>query len=342
VKRRILDGFIKSFAFGAALIVASMASAASTDPKVIEGARKEGKISWYTTTIIQDATRFISAFNQKYPFVRVDLLRMGSAKAVNRVETEARAGKFLVDVLNINDTESVGLQDKGFFQKYASPELKYYPKELLDPAGYAFPFKFIPNVIGYNTRLVPASEAPVRYEDLLAPKWKSKILIDSGDFRVYSALIQHWGKERALKFLTDLAKQDIQWRPGHLMLAQNLAAGETSLGLIFANHAEILRSKGAPIDWDTRLDPVFLSANSNFIPGKAPHPNAAKLFVDFTLSKQGQMILADTWRITPHPEVPPKTSKLDPRNLKLVLAQTPSDEDFQQQVKEWMTIFRSK
>ncbi|MGH7834609.1 MAG: ABC transporter substrate-binding protein [Candidatus Binatia bacterium] len=338
----MLDGSIKAFAFALILIVASTAAAASSDPKVIEGAKKEGKATWYTTTIIQDATRLIAAFNQKHPFVKVELLRMGSAKAVNRVETEARAGKFLADVLNINDTESVGLQDKAFFQKYASPELKYYPKELLDPAGYAFPFKYIPNVIGYNTRLVPASEAPTRYEDLLAPKWKSKILIDSGDFRLYSALIQYWGKERALKFLMDLAKQDIQWRPGHLMLAQNLAAGETSLGLIFANHAEILRSKGAPIDWDTRLDPVFLSANSNFIPVKAPHLNAAKLFVDFTLSKEGQTILVDTWRITPHPEVPPKTSKLDPKNLKLVLAQTPSDEVFQQQVKEWMTIFRLK
>lgn len=311
----------------------------ASDSRIVEAARREGKIIWYATTNVEDARRFIAAFNEKYPFVEVQALRMSSGRAVNRIETEARAGTFNVDVLNVNDVESTRLVEKGFFVKYQSPGLAEYPKQLLDPAGYALPFKHIPHVIGYSTRYVTGAEAPVRWDDLLEPKWKGKILMDPGDFSLYSGFIQLWGRERAKHFIERLAHQDIQWRPGQFLLAQGLAAGESSIGLIFANHAEMLRAKGAPIDWDHRLDPIFLSANVNFLMTKAPHPNAAKLFIDFTLSKESQTILADTWRITPFPGVAPKTKKLDPKNLKLLLINTLPDHLLQQHVEEWNSAF---
>jgi iron(III) transport system substrate-binding protein len=314
----------------------------AADPRVVEEAKREGKLTWYATTNVEDARRFIAAFNEKYPFIQVQSLRMGSGRAVNRLETEARAGTVNADVLNVNDVESVRLVEKGFFAKYSSPELAHFPKHLLDPAGYALPFKNIPRVIGYSTRYVSPSEAPTRYEDLLEPKWKGKILMDPGDFTLYSGFLQHWGQERARSFLQRLSRQEIQWRPGQFLLAQGLAAGESSIGLIFANHAEMLRAKGAPIDWDNRLDPIFLSANVNFILAKAPHPNAARLFADFTLSKESQMILADTWRITPYPGVAPKTKKLDPKNLKLLMIDSLPDRILQQHIEDWKAIFGLK
>ena len=295
---QLLQLFLCSFCVTALSGLLRPSSVFSTsDPKIVEAARKEGKLTWYATTNVEDARRFIAAFNEKYPFIQVQSLRMGSGRAVNRIEAEARAGTFNVDVLNVNDVESARLVEKGFFSKYSSPELVHYPKHLIDPAGYAMPFKSVPHVIGYSTRYVSASEAPTRYEDLLEPKWKGKILMDPGDFTLYSGFIQYWGKERAKTFLERLSRQEIQWRPGQFLLAQGLAAGESSIGLIFANHAEMLRSKGAPIDWESRLDPIYLSANVNFLLTQAPHPNAAKLFIDFTLSRESQMILADTWRI---------------------------------------------
>ena len=314
----------------------------ASDPRIVEEAKKEGKLTWYATTNVEDAKRFIAAFNETYPFIQVQSLRMGSGRAVNRIEAEARAGTVNADVLNVNDVESIRLVEKGFFAKYSSPELAHYPKSLIDPAGYALPFKSIPRVIGYSTRYVSPNEAPTRYEDLLEPKWKGKILMDPGDFTLYSGFVQHWGKERAKSFLQRLSRQEIQWRPGQFLLAQGLAAGESSIGLIFANHAEMLRAKGAPIDWDNRLDPIFLSANVNFVLAKAPHPNAARLFADFTLSKESQMILADTWRITPYPGVPPKTKKLDPKNLKLLLINALPDKVLQQHIEDWKGIFSLK
>ncbi|MBI4522523.1 MAG: extracellular solute-binding protein [Deltaproteobacteria bacterium] len=326
--------------FCLALMSGPFAVMAASDPKVVDGARKEGKVTWYATTNVQDARPFISGFNQKYPFVQVELLRLGSSRAVNKVATEARAGTFSVDVLNVNDVEATRLAERGMFLKYQSPEIKYYPRHLTDSDGHWLPFKTLPHVIGYNSRLVPAKEAPSSFEDLLDKKWRGKIMMDPEDFRLYSGFIQVWGKERARKYLDTLSRQEIQWRPGHSLLAQVLAAGEAPIALIFAHHAEILRSKGAPVDWDNRLDPIFLSANVNFIAARAPHPNAAKLFVDFTLSKEAQMILADSWRITPHPEVPPKTRKLDPKYLKMVLIRAMPDEILQEHVEEWRKIFK--
>ena len=313
-----------------------------TDSKIIEAAKKEGTLNWYATTNIRDGSKFIKGFNKRYPFIRVQFLKLGSGRSINRVETEARAGVFKVDVLNVNEAEGTRLASKGFFAKYQSPHLQYYPKDLKDPRGYWFPFKNLPLVIGYNTNLVAPNEVPRRYEDLLDKKWKGKILIDREEYRLYNGLIQYWGKERARSFLKKLARQDIQWRRGHTLLAQLLLAGEAPLGIIFAHHAEIFRSKGAPIDWDNRLDPVLLSPNVNFISAKAPHPNAAKLFVDFTISKEGQKIMADAWRITPHPGVPAKTEKLDPKNLKMILIRGVPSENFQRVVDEWREIFDLK
>lgn len=315
---------------------------AQSDPKVIEAAKKEGQLNWYATTNIRDGGKFIKGFNKKYPFIKVQHLNMGSGQAINRVVTEARAGVDQVDVLNVNDVEAVHLAKKGFFAKYDSAELKNYPEDLKDPLGFWFPFKNLPLVIGYNTQLVAPGEAPGSYEDLLDPKWKGKILMDREEYRLYNGLIQYWGEERARGYLKKLSKQDIQWRRGHTLLAQVLLAGEAPVGLVFAHHAEIFRSKGAPIDWETRLDPVLLSANVNFIVEKAPHPNAARLFVDFTLSKEGQEIMADAWRITPHPNVQAKTPKLDPKNLKIWLVRAISGDKVQSLVNEWREIFDLK
>lgn len=332
--------FISAMSFAA--LGVSEPGRASGDPAVVAAAKKEGNLNWYATTNIRDGGKFIKGFNRKYPFIKVQQLGMGSGQAINRVETEARAGVDKVDVLNVNDVEAVHLAAKGFFLKYDSPELENYPDNMKDPLGYWFPFKNLPLVIGYNTELVAPNEVPRSYQDLLDPKWKSKILMDREEYRLYNGLVQYWGAERARSYLKKLAGQEIQWRRGHTLLAQVLLAGEAPVGLIFAHHAEIFRSKGAPIDWDNRLDPVLLSANVNFIAAKAPHPSAAKLFVDFTLSKEGQKIMADAWRITPHPEVPAKTAKLDPRNLKMMLIRAVPQDELQALVDEWREIFNLK
>ena len=111
-----------------------------------------------------------------------------------------------------------------------------------------------------------------------------------------------------------LAKQDIQLRNGQTLIAQLMAAGEFSVAMVLAHRIEKMKEQGAPVAWVTTLDPVTVSLHPIGIAAKAPHPNAAKLFVDFILSKDGQQLLLSIERTPARPGI---DTKMEARKLKL-------------------------
>ena len=322
--------------FLAGLPLSSAAQDART-AKLIEGAKKEGSLMWYTSTSIEDAKSLFDAFKKRYPFINTEFFNAGSARLFNRILNESRAGKVFFDLVAVRGLETHQLVKGGFIQPYMSPEATVYPAGFKDPKGFWVDYFDAYNVIGYNTKLVSKDQAPRSWDDLLNPKWKGQIALDEEMYSWYGALIQVWGRERALKFMKGLAKQDIQLRSGQTLIAQMMAAGEFPIAIVLAHRMEKMKEQGAPVDWVTTLDPITASLHPIGIAAKAPHPNAARLFIDFLLSKEGQQVVLAIGRTPARPGV---DTKMEAKHLKLYPVPPELGEHYNQFQKEFREIFR--
>ena len=169
--------------------------------------------------------------------------------------------------------------------------------------------------MAYNTQLVKPNEAPKKYEDLLAPRWKGRIGVNLQDPEWYVNLQRRWGKEKARNFLKALAAQQPGVRDGHNITAQLLAAGEFhAVTNTYAHIAARIKGQGGPVQY-VFDEPVITYVHPIALIKSAPHPNAGKLLMSFILSAEGQRMLRDQGRIPGHRDIDPKVFPL--RNVKL-------------------------
>ena len=140
-----------------------------------EGARKEGQLVFYTSLSLTDYPKVMAAFESSYPFIKTNTYRATPSGVFTRVDTEARAGRYAADVVGSAPVEMWELKKRKLSTAYLSPERKALPPGSYDPEGYWLAFEVTPLVLALNTRLVPAGERPQSYQDLLNPKWKSKL-----------------------------------------------------------------------------------------------------------------------------------------------------------------------
>ena len=278
--------------------------------KTVEAARKEGEVVWYTTMSSDQSNAFMARFQQKYPFLKPSVTRLGGSALLNRIVTEAKAGKNFFDVAHGTGEIVLPLMEMGLLAPYLSPERKMIPEDLKDKQGFWTSVYVNSVVLGYNTNLVKGQPLPRMYNDLLQPRWKGrKISLDDTYATFLQGLISAWGKEKALDYLKKLAEQDPVVMRGSTVRVQLAAAGEFPLVIAYANIIQYLAEKGAPVDW-VPLDPAVISVNTVMAGAKAMHPNAAKLFIDFALSKEGQEKLWDFQRIPSRNDVEPKPARL--------------------------------
>ncbi len=272
---------------------------------LIEGAKKEGQMVFYAAMNVDDSNRMLVGFEKKYPFIKTKLFRLGSTQLLTKMLAEKRAGFHNCDVVTNNLFEFDVKTKEGMLGKYMSPEAKAIPAIFKDPAGYWASLYLQPFGITYNTRLVAPQDVPKGYADLLHPRWKGKMSLDRGDESWLAGIIHIMGEEKGLNYARKMAEQNINFRSGHTLLLQMLAAGEFSLDInSHVQRAERNRHLGAPLDW-VAPEPSLVSYNPIGITANPPHPNAAKLFVDYTLSREGQRIVRDIGR-------PPARSDVEP------------------------------
>ena len=215
------------------LLAASVAWGQTDDrAKLVEAAKKEGKLVWYTSTNVTESKPLLDDFEKAYG-IRGEIFRASGEKTLNRIVTEGRAGRWDYDVVTISEVDA--LMDAKLLGSYRSPEARTFIPEFKDANGYWTAVYVNYATIGYNTKLVSEKDAPKQWEDLLDPKWKSKISIDQEQYSWYGTLHKAWGRERAQKYMRAIAKQDIQWRKGHTLIAQLMSAGEFPLGVVYAH-----------------------------------------------------------------------------------------------------------
>jgi len=210
--------------------------------------------------------------------------------------------------------------------------------DLVDKEGYWTAYYVNPYALGYNTRQVKKEEVPKTYEELLEPKWKEKkISIDNEAYGLLSGLIRAWGKEKAVSYFRKLAAQEPVPMRGNTNRVQLTMAGEYPLIIAYAPTIQRETSKGAPIDW-VPLEPVAVQVNPVMLAAKAPHPNAAKLFMDFVLSKEGQKLLVGFRRIPVREDVEPNPSRLF-RGYQRIVEHPEEYKNFSDTVRLYQEIF---
>ncbi|MBI2987606.1 MAG: extracellular solute-binding protein [Deltaproteobacteria bacterium] len=306
----------------------------------VKGARDEGTVVIYGSTQITQMNPLIDRFKSKYPFLNVRYFRGGSEKLVERIQMEARAGSYFVDVSVLRQATMLPLKERGLLGRYESPARKWVRDIHKDREGYWTGLYSNMEWVGYNTKLVPPAEAPRKHDDLLHPKWKGKMGLDPvADAEWYMSQLHILGKEKGRIFMRQLAKQDIQFRRGHSLLAQLLAAGEFPLILTLRDSTAFeLIKKGAPIDW-VAFEPVIpLPAQVLVIGKNAPHPNSARLFVDYALSREGQEVLKSLGRNSTRLDVEPESERV--KRLKIGKIDWPSYlQRYNQYAEEFNQLF---
>jgi iron(III) transport system substrate-binding protein len=285
------------FLFAVVFQIFAAAQLQAIDEALVQGAKKENSVVVYTSMTVDQAQKLNDAFKAKYPFIQPSMFRAVGERLLTKIMTEAQAGKYEFDVVQSAETQAYFLKKKNLLAKYVSPEVKNIQRPFFDPDGYWAAVYMMPNVIGYNTRMLKRYEVPKSDEDLLNPKWKGKIGMDHTKPEWFSWKLRRMGEEKGLAYMKKLGAQEFKLYSGLTILTSLLAAGEFPLVLnTYLHNVEDVRRKGAPVDWVAQ-DPVFTKFQPIGVGAKAAHPNAAKLFVDFMLSEDGQKIIASFGRV---------------------------------------------
>jgi len=314
--------------------------------KVLEqGAKKEGKLLWYSTLIVDQFVRPAkAAFEKEYPFIQVEFFRGNSERVAQRVIEEYQARRYDVDVVDGTVTAAL-VRRAGFMQRFFSPYLTEYPPELKDPQGFWGVTNLYFMTLGYNTRMVKPNEVPKSWEDLLNPKWRGEIIWStsrgSGAPVFIGNILAAMGREKGMAYLQRLTKQNIAKSTASARALLDLViAGEYPLVLnIFNHHAVISRKAGAPSEW-VPMEPVAAPVHTFGLPKNSPHPYAAMLFLDFVLSKKGQKVFQDVNYLPAHPEMPAKEVQLKPGGGRFKKANYLNPEILLDKGDEWVDIFQ--
>lgn len=259
-----------------------------------DGAKKEGKLMWYTSLTGGPNTDVPKVFEAKYPGVQVEVYRGDSDALISRILQEAQAKRHIVDSVETTFPILKVMQEYKLLEPYFSAHLAAYPDDVKEKAGKGLVFWATDREsyigLAYNTNSVQGSAVPKNFDDLLKSELKGKIGFATSDTgnRVIAAMLATKGPEFAQK----LKAQQISL---HSLSARAILdmviSGELGVSpTVFLSHSRVSISKGAPIKW-LAMDLVPTNAGGVALPANAPHPYAALLFGDFLLSADGQKFL---------------------------------------------------
>ena len=255
-------------------------------PELIEAAKKEGKIVYYTADFTEVEQEITKAFNKRFPFVRVEMVRAPGGQLITRIKTEASAGKLSADVVNHSDRGLMqALED--LFQDYAPPNAADYREDVLI-SPKLWPRSTLGWAIAYNTEL--EKNPPKSWMDLTKPEYGPKkigqVIAPSGGTTWTRIMFerQTFGEDYWKK---QAATQPILY-PSGAPTSDALVRGECSIGVLLYNIAYIKKRDGAPVDIIFPSDGVPLNFYAAGVTKTATSPNAAKLFLNWSLSEEGQ------------------------------------------------------
>jgi iron(III) transport system substrate-binding protein len=327
-------------AFAALLGQAAAAPPAATPitPQLIEAANKEGKVVYYTAIDVKVAQALAKNFEKQYPGITVQVERTGSERLFQRVSQERASNIFTADVLDATDQALfVTWKKQGILEPYIPAEMLKYPASERDPDGAYINVRFTLMPIAYNTNMVKPEDAPKSFADLLDPKWTGKMVkahpsysggIVTSTFQTVNAI--GWG------YFEKLGKQKVLQVQSSTEPPKKLALGERAVSADGLEYVHIqLKEGGAPIAI------VYPKEGTPFIPScegiakNAPHPNAARLFISFIVSRETQQYLVNVAGLRSfHPDVKDAAGRTPLASIKLLPSDPVAQEAATEEIKK--------
>jgi iron(III) transport system substrate-binding protein len=322
------------------LLIASVAHA--QDPR-LEAAKKEGKVVWYTSLVLPSAEKVAKLFEAAYPGIKVEVNRNGSQRLLQILMQELKANIKNADVIHTSDAgHFVLLKEKKLLAQYTPAGVDKFPAGFKDKDGYYYGLRATVNSITYNTKLLSASEAPKTWKDLLDPKWKGKLVTAhpgySGVIATHVLALVHL---HGWDYFKQLAQNRVMLTQSAADPSSVVASGERLIAVNGGDYSAYqLKKKGNPIEIVYPKEGVPLVVSPTAITVFAPHPNAAKLFTDFTFTREIQQVMADSEGLyTGHPDVKYPTDKPKLDDLKLLTVEAEELEKRNEEIKKRFVEF---
>lgn len=282
---------------GLAPVQAAPPEPSKITPELIEAAKKEGKVVFYTSIEVQVAEKIAKAFEAKYPGINVQVERSGSERIFQRIGQEYTSKIYAADVISTSDAAHFIIWKRdGWLMPHLPVDVtQHFPKDQTDPDGAFAPWRVSLSVIGYNTKLVKPEEAPKGFADLLDPKWTGKIVKAHPSYSgtILTATFQI-SRDLGWDYLDKLAKQRVMQVQSSTEPPKKLSMGERA---VMADGSEYvllkMKADGNPVEvvYAKEGSPLIISPSA--ILKEAPHPNAAKLFQNYLYTLEGQQTLID-------------------------------------------------
>ena len=315
-RRNVLVGS-GALAVGAAFstrVMSAAPPASVVTPALVEAAKKEGKVVWYTSVDLKLSEQIGKAFEAKYPGVSCKVERTGAERILQRIGQEYTANVHAVDVVNSSDASHlVYWKDQGLLAPYVPEDVaKFYPDEHKDGDGTYASFRVFLCVIAYNTNMVKKEEAPKSFADLLDPKWKGKIVkAHPGYSGTIMTATYQMSRDLGWEYFEKLAQQNILQVQSAADPPKKIALGERAIqadGVEYLIHQE--REAGQPVEpvYATEGTPLIIGPNGLF--KAAPNPNAARLFQSYCFSPECQQLCIDIGGLrSVHPQIKEHTGR---------------------------------
>jgi iron(III) transport system substrate-binding protein len=307
----------------------------------IEAARKEGKVIAYGTIIPQVMEPLHRNLEKKYG-VKVEYWRASATQVMERAHSEWQAGRPGFDVtFAINGAQAI-LKQAGVFTKYTPTSAEKFPAAFKDNDGLVTAWRHTPIGVLYNTDLVPAADAPKSLDDLLHPKWKGKIALP--DASRHTSTAQFLVSLRKIKgegwidYVKALAKQAPLLKESFAPVPNDILRGEATLGLTYLQY--VYQNKG-PLAY-VLMEKILTDTNDLGLSAKAMNPNAAKLYIEYLCSPEGQKLVADLGEFVLSPGIYPPIKDADKITANSIFMDNPSAEEYKKLSAEFRQIFFGK
>ena len=307
--------------------------------QLVEAAKKEGKAVVYGSLEGDTMEAIIQGFKKKTG-IDAEYWRASATKVMDRAMTEFRAGKAGADAIVAADNVMRLMQKDGFFQKYDSPTNSDFPKDVIDP-NLGPRYRNVVVGVVYNKAALKPNEYPKTLEDLAKPQYKGKIVMPDPTQHTtttqwLASLYKIMGKEKAEKFMHDLAANKPMWVESLLPAAERVASGEIPIAITYVKYAYIDGKKGAPVDY-VRDAKVIGDASYITLASKAPHVNAGKAFIDYFLGDESMNLMSKLGEFVNRKGVLPPLPGAD--KLGFVEMDDLSTKEFAEKKKEYTQIF---
>ena len=314
-RREMLKGTAALLA-GSALSTRVLAAAPPPEPvtqALIDAAKKEGQVNYYTSTDLPVAEKVAKAFEAKYPGIAVRVERSGAERVFQRIGQEYASNIHAVDVVNSSDAAHfIVWKRDGILAPYVPEAVARYPAEHRDVDGQFASFRVWLSIIAYNTNLVKPEDAPKSFADLLDPKWKGKIVkAHPGYSGTIMTATYQMQRDLGWSYFEKLAKQNIMQVQSSADPPKKLDLGERAV-MADGNEYNIfqLKEAGRPVEpvYATEGSPLIIGPNGIF--KSSPNPNAAKLFQSFCLGREAQQLIIDVGGLrSVHPDTKDKPGR---------------------------------